>query len=142
MLFRKLERLREEVLYSDKIKRIKKILQGNRNVEFACLFGSRVKGVADTRSDWDIAIKFKKHPQSLAKWTIFYLEAEISREVGGEVQIIALNNLDSPVFLFQVINDGLLLIDNNSEKRILFEAHVLKRYHDWHYFLKRQMAYK
>lgn len=122
------------------IEKITRLLKGNPNVEFAYLFGSRAKGIADKRSDWDIAIYFKKDLKSLAKWTVFYLEAEISKEIGEEVQVTALNNLDSPVFLFQVINDGLLLIDNNPEKRILFETHVLKRYHDWNYFLKRQMA--
>ncbi len=122
------------------IEKITRLLKGNPNVEFAYLFGSRAKGIVDKRSDWDVAIYFKKDLKNLAKWTVFYLEAEISKEIGEEVQVTALNNLDSPVFLFQVINDGLLLIDNNPEKRILFETHVLKRYHDWNYFLKRQMA--
>jgi len=71
---------------------------------------------------------------------MFYLESEISREIGKEVQIISLNNLDSPVFLFQIINNGLLLVDKNTEKRILFEAQVLSKYHDWHYFLRRHIG--
>lgn len=124
------------------IEKITKILKSTPSVCFAYLFGSRVKGNADKRSDWDIAIYFKKYPQSLAKWTVFYLEAEMSKEIGEEVQVTVLNNLDSPVFLFQIINDGLLIIDNDSEKRILFETQALRKYHDWNYFLKRQMAYK
>jgi predicted nucleotidyltransferase len=124
------------------IEKITKVLKCKPFLCFAYLFGSRIKGNADKRSDWDIAIYFKKYPKRLAKWTVFYLEAEISREIGEEVQITVLNNLDSPVFLFQIINDGLLLIDNDPEKRILFETQALKKYHDWNYFLKRQMAYK
>lgn len=124
------------------IEKITRILKVNPIVEFAYLFGSRAKGITGERSDWDIAIYFKKDPKNLPEWTVFYLEAEISREIGEEVQIIALNNLDSPVFLFQIINDGLLLTDNNPEKRILFESQALIKYHDWQYFLKRQMAYK
>jgi len=124
----------------DKTKKITKMLKGNPAVEFAYLFGSRAKGVAGERSDWDIAIFFKKDPQKLPKWTTFYIEAAISKEVGKEIQITSLNNLDSPVFLFQIINDGILLVDNNTEKRILFEAQVLSKYHDWHYFIKRHMG--
>lgn len=125
---------------NNKAEKIKKILKPNQVVEFAYLFGSRAKGSVGERSDWDIAIYFKKDPRDLPSWLVFYLEAEISKEVGGEVQIVTLNNLDSPVFLFQIINNGVLLVDSNPENRILFEARVLSKYHDWQYFLKRQMA--
>lgn len=115
------------------------IIRVNPLVDFAYLFGSRAKNTAGERSDWDIAVHFNKDPQKLPRWTAFYLEAEISREIGGEVQITVLNSLDSPVFLFQIISDGLLLADNDTGKRIIFEANVLKWYHDWNYILKRQM---
>jgi predicted nucleotidyltransferase len=124
----------------DQIKRVKKLLKSNPAVEFAYLFWSQVKGTADERSDWDIAIFFKKDPQKLPRWSLFYLESEISGEVGKEVQITALNNLDLPVFLFQIINHGILIADKNTEKRILFEARALSKYHDWHYFLRRHMG--
>lgn len=127
---------------NQKLDKIKGILRTNSSVEFAYLFGSRAKGISGERSDWDIAIYFRKDPRKLSKWTVFSLEAELSKAIGNEVQITVLNNLDSPVFLFQIINDGLLLVDSNPEKRILFEAQTLTKYHDWQYFLKRQMAYK
>jgi predicted nucleotidyltransferase len=123
----------------DKIRRVTRILKGNTSIEFAYLFGSQAKGTADEKSDWDIAIFYKKDPQKLPQWTMFYLESEISREIGKEVQIISLNNLDSPVFLFQIISNGILLVDKNTEKRILFEAQVLSKYHDWHYFLRKHI---
>jgi len=122
------------------IDKIKKILKLNPAVEFAYLFGSQAKGTSDEMSDLDIAIFFKKDPQKLPQWTIFYLESEISRKIDKEVQIISLNTLDSPVFLFQIINNGILLVDKNTEKRILFEARVLSKYHDWNYFLRRHMG--
>ncbi len=124
------------------MEKITRILKRNPLVEFAYLFGSRAKGTLGKRSDWDIAIYFKKDPQKLPQWSIFYLEAELSRKIGEEVQIVALNSLDSPVFLFQIINDGLLLVDNNPQRRVLYEARALTKYHDWHYFLRRHMAYR
>ena len=83
---------------NQKIEKIKEILRANSSVKFAYLFGSRAKGIADKKSDWDIAIYFRKDPQKLSKWTVFSLEAELSKEIGNEVQITVLNNLDSPVF--------------------------------------------
>lgn len=124
---------------NSKILKVSETIRANPLIDFAYLFGSRAKNIAGERSDWDIAVHFNKNPQKLPRWTAFYLEAEISREIGGEVQITVLNNLDSPVFLFQIISDGLLLADNDTEKRIIFEANVLRRYHDWNYILKRQM---
>jgi hypothetical protein len=125
---------------NDKIRRVKRLLKVHPTVEFAYLFGSRSRGSAGARSDWDIAIFFNKDPQQLPQWTVFYLEAEIAREVGNEVQIIVLNSLDMPVLLFQVISNGSILVDNNTKHRILFESRVLSRYHDWQYFLRRHVG--
>ena len=125
---------------NDSLRKIKKILKKKPAVEWAYLFGSRAKNTANQESDWDIAVRFKKDPNSLASWSIFYLEAELSREIKKEVQIIPLNGLDSPVFLYEILRDGIPLVDKNPESRILFEARSLGRYHDWKYFLNRQMV--
>jgi uncharacterized protein len=122
---------------TESTKTISRFLRINTFVDFAYLFGSQARGTADERSDWDIAVYYTKPPGKLPRWTTFYLEAEISREIGKEVQIVALNNIDSPVFLFQIIKNGVLLVDKNTEKRILFESHVLLRYCDWQSFLRR-----
>ena len=47
---------------NQKIEKIKEILRANSSVKFAYLFGSRAKGIADKKSDWDIAIYFRKDP--------------------------------------------------------------------------------
>jgi len=73
-------------MINGKTKNIAGILKKSGLVEFAYLFGSRAKGRAGTRSDWDIAVYFKKDPRGLPDWTLFYMEAEISRIVGGEAQ--------------------------------------------------------
>jgi len=125
-----------------KIEKIAGILGNNPDIEFSYLFGSQIKGVAGEKSDWDIAVYFKDSVLKRSSWTVFYLEAEISAKINAEVQISILNNLDSPVFLFQIIGDGLLLTDKSAEKRILFEARAMAMYHDWGFFLRRQMADK
>jgi predicted nucleotidyltransferase len=125
---------------NQQIEKISKLLKNAPHVEFAYLFGSQARKQADNRSDWDIAVYFNKDPKKLSEWTVFSLEAEISQELEAEAQIIALNGLDSPVLAFQIIKDGILLIDNRPENRIIFEAQALSRYHDYQYYLKKQMA--
>jgi predicted nucleotidyltransferase len=123
----------------EEINKIKKILKKNQFVDFAYIFGSRAKGIANKRSDCDIAVYFCRDPRKIPGWIVFQLEAEIVKEIGIETQITILNGLDAPVFAFQIINKGILLVDKKPAERILYETSVLRRYHDWHYFLKRHM---
>ena len=126
----------KEVLF----RKIERLLESKPYIEFAYLFGSQARMQADERSDWDIAVHFNKDPKKLPAWTVFSLEAELSKEIGEEAQVITLNRLKPPVLIFQIIKDGILLIDNNPENRIIFEAQTLSKYHDYQYYLKRQMA--
>jgi predicted nucleotidyltransferase len=121
------------------INKIKEILGKKQVAIFAYIFGSRARGSVNKRSDYDIAVYFYKDPSKLPGWTVFQLEAEIAKEIGVETQITILNGLDAPVFAFQIISEGIILIDKEPEKRVLYEASVLKQYHDWHYFLRRHM---
>lgn len=119
------------------INKVKEILEKKQIAIFAYIFGSRARGIVNEKSDCDVAIYFYKDPRRLQGWTVFQLEAEISREIEVETQITTLNGLDAPVFAFQIISEGIILIDKDQTKRILYEVSVIRRYHDWHYFLKR-----
>lgn len=118
-----------------------KALKENRGVDFAYLFGSRAAGRAGDASDWDIAVLFVKNPHRESAWCVFDLEAELSHGIGEETHIVPLNGLDSPVFQFQVVSKGLVLADNNPAARVSYEVGVLRRYHDWRYFLERHMGH-
>lgn len=118
--------------------KIEQILAKDKRVVFGYLFGSRVKGYADAKSDWDIAVCF--NAKCLKDWSRFYLEAEIEREIKEEVQVTVLNSVDDPVFLFEIISSGIVIADKDARKRILFESIMLRRYHDWNYFLDRHRA--
>ena len=118
------------------ISSIKDALQKDKRVIFAYLFGSRAKGVDSDGSDWDIAV-YTPSESPLFK---FYIEAELSHLLGtDDIQVFILNSLDNPLFGFEIVKHGILLIDRDEEKRIEFEARVLGQYHDWQYFLKRHM---
>lgn len=118
---------------------LKELLTSQSSVIFAYLFGSRVKGYANDKSDWDIAVYFSEPLENIGLWPAFELEAKLSRAIASTVQINTLNSHVSPVFGFKIVSEGILLIDKNEEIRMDFENRVLRYYYDWQYFLKRQI---
>jgi predicted nucleotidyltransferase len=120
-------------------KAIVQILSKRSDILFGYLFGSKAKGYANERSDWDIAVYFNKSIKQNSRWPEFELEAEISRAIEATVQVTVLNTPLSPVFGFEIVKDGVILLDRNPKLRIDFENRMLRYYHDWQYFLKRQM---
>lgn len=123
----------------DTFQYLKEILDNQSSIVFAYLFGSRVKGYANEKSDWDIAVYFLEPTENLGIWPAFELEAKLSRTINSMVQITTLNSPVSPVFGFKIVSEGILLTDKNEYLRIGFESKVLRRYYDWQYFLKRQI---
>jgi predicted nucleotidyltransferase len=121
------------------IKLLIEMLNKRSHIIFAYLFGSRVKGYANEMSDWDIAIYLKTPLKESNRWPAFELEAEVSRIIGGTIQVIVLNNPLSPVFAFEILKDGIVLLDRDPNLRMDFENRMLRYYYDWQYFLKRQM---
>jgi predicted nucleotidyltransferase len=115
------------------------LLSKRPGIIFAYLFGSNVKGYANEKSDWDIAVYFKESVTQNARWPEFELEAELSRACGGTVQATILNEPLPPVFGFEILKDGVLLLDREPNLRMDFENKILRHYYDWQYFLKRQM---
>ncbi len=120
-------------------KAITQILNNRSDILFGYLFGSKAKGYANERSDWDIAVYFREPINPNGRWPGFELEAELSRAVGATVQVIVLNTPLTPVFGFEIMKDGIVLIDRNPNLRMEFENRILRQYYDWQYFLKRQM---
>jgi predicted nucleotidyltransferase len=121
------------------LNQLKEILKKRSDVAFAYLFGSRTKGYTDKNSDWNVAVFFSEPPEKLGLWQAFELEAELSRGVGETVQVIVLNTELSPVFGFEILKHGILLLDRDENLRIDFENRILRQYYDWQYFLKRQI---
>ncbi len=122
-----------------KIKPIIEVLDKQPHILFAYLFGSKAKGYANETSDWDIAIYITDSIRENGLWPAFELEAQLSRAVKATVQVIILNTPLPPVFAFEILKDGILLIDRGPNFRMDFENKILRQYHDWQYFLNRQM---
>jgi predicted nucleotidyltransferase len=109
----------------EEIKHLIETFQNRPSVIFAYLFGSKVKGYANERSDWDIAVYFPEPIEKVGEWPAFELEAELSRVLGATVQVIVLNNSLTPVLGFEIVRDGVLLIDRDKNFRMDFENRTL-----------------
>lgn len=122
------------------IKKIKLVLKKHPEVIFAYLFGSKVEDKDTHRSDWDIAIYLNQYPLENNPWIRFYIQSELSLILKTDnVDIVILNTLEEPSFTFDIINKGIILVDKEPSKRIIYEAKTLNRYFDWQYFLKRHL---
>ncbi|MGZ6202774.1 MAG: type VII toxin-antitoxin system MntA family adenylyltransferase antitoxin [Thermodesulfobacteriota bacterium] len=120
-------------------KAITDILSKRFDVLFAYLFGSHVKGYANSKSEWDVAIYFKQNLKQNGRWPEFELEADLSHAIGAQAQVIILNRPLPPVFGFEIIKHGFVLIDRNLNLRVDFENRILRQYYDWQYYLNGQM---
>ncbi len=104
------------------------------------MFGSRVEDKSSHRSDWDIAIYLNQYPSENNPWIRFYIQSELSLLLKTDnVDIVILNTLEEPSFTFEIISKGIILVDKEPSKRIIYEAKSLNRYFDWQYFLKRHI---
>lgn len=121
------------------VRSLVEILRGQSSVAFAYLFGSKAKGYANKLSDWDVAVYFSDPMDKIGHWPAFELEAKLARAVGGVVQVTVLNVSLSPLLGFEIVKDGVVLLDRDENLRMEFENRILRYYYDWQYFLKRQM---
>lgn len=126
----------------DKIQQIKDIISRNPLVLFAYLFGSRALNRAGIMSDWDIAVYINENKlEANPVWQKIKIEDEIALVLKTDrIQVFILNNLDAPLFSFNIINDGILLMDKDREQRETFECKVLRRFQDWRHYLDRHMS--
>jgi len=93
-------------------------------------------------SDWDIAVYIYKDKLEVNPvWQKIRLEDELSLALKTDgMHVTILNDLDAPLFSFNIIREGVLLADKCPESRMEFEYRVLRRFHDWRYFLDRHMS--
>lgn len=121
------------------VESIKTVLSENASILLAYLFGSRAKGEASERADWDIAVYLAE--DRLAEnpiWDRFKIEDRLPAALATDaVQVVVLNSLEDPLLGFEIIANGLLLVEKDENLRIAFEGSVLARWHDWQYFLDR-----
>lgn len=117
--------------------KIKESLLNEPSVILAYVFGSRIKGSINNRSDWDLGVYFTQKNLSNNPWHDFMLAAKLEQIVNAEVQIIVLNKPLTPLLGFEIVGKGQLLINKDDNLRLDYENRILRNYYDWNYIYKR-----
>lgn len=108
-------------------------------IEMVYLYGSQASGKSDRLSDYDFGFVFS---EKLIKKERFDLRLKLFGEIAKRLKVsedkIDAVDLEEVSLLLQFnAIAGKLFYCCNQEKRVFFEAHVLARYHDEHYYLDR-----
>lgn len=118
----------EHLLY---VERLTEILENEKDILFAYLFGSYAKGTQDERSDIDIAVYLAD--ESILERDHLYpsmLVIQIEDIIKKKVDVSILNG-STLRFRNQVLMYGKLLHSKDEKKRIEFETSSLTQYLDF-----------
>lgn len=107
------------------MKKIKSILEGFEEVEFAYLFGSFTKGEATQRSDVDIAVYIAKGCDTLDTKLKIHHALEIA--LNKEIDLVSLSQAKNFKLLEDIFNQGVVLKESKDDARVMFE---LKKEHE------------
>jgi len=106
------------------------ILSQQEDVVAAYLFGSVARGQAHPTSDVDVAVLLDPGLSAMEQVERqLDLMAALDSTVDRPIQITLLNRA-SPTLIYQVLRDGILLYEQDSQERIAFEVRAIRIYLD------------
>ena len=118
------------------LSKLKSALSQDKDILFGYIFGSTAGKGFNPKSDIDTAVYldgkkvkdfFKKRLQLIGS-----LEKILKREI----EVIALNEIESVFLKFVVIKEGKLILERNHQKRVEFEFKTLQDYFDFQPFVE------
>ena len=113
------------------------VFEKYQEVKLVYLFGSRATGKTGPLSDYDFAI-YLDEKSSVKRFDIkLKLLAEISLKLKTDnVDLVVLNDTESPELKYNIIKDGILLLQREPFK-VVIEPQILSEYFDFHDLLLR-----
>jgi uncharacterized protein len=111
---------------------LKAILDGERVVAAAWVFGSVARGEAREDSDLDVAVLLRdRRADALThRRELGDLAARLETAAGRRIDLVVLG-LRDPILAHRVLSEGVLVSDADPERRIDFTSDALARYLDW-----------
>lgn len=117
------------MLAKEIVEKIKKICQNYSQVELLYVFGSQARGDAGPLSDHDFAI-YLSESDSKKRFAIkLKLMNDLAVMLGNDnVDLMVLNDTESPFLKFAAIKDGILIFEKGS--KVLVETAIMSEYFD------------
>ena len=102
---------------TDLVTRLRQVFAGRSDVRLALLFGSQSRGLADPRSDVDLAVDAPTVDR-------LALAATVSLTLGMEVDIVALDDPGVPL-LEELVRDGVVIHEGAPGAAAQWRSHTL-----------------
>lgn len=93
------------------------------------LYGSVARGTAHDDSDVDIGVLYERPPEGTLLAQPFADEADLAELLAHRAQIVVMNHAP-PDLVHRILRDGILLLEPNRSRRILFEVRARNLYFD------------
>lgn len=122
----------------EKIKdKIGSLFSDQEQLGIAYLYGSRSRGEAGPRSDYDFAVYLTElDPVKQSEIRASLISALIKKLGTDDVDVVILNDLESPELKYNIIRDGEVLFEREPF-RVLVEPRILNDYFDFMYLLRK-----
>ncbi len=118
--------------------KLKNILEKDRRIIYAYLFGSYAGGYAWKESDVDVAVRLKEDIRDFAEYLKIKIKIEdMLKEIGREVDVVIINSeFCSLGMKFEIISEGKLIFCR--DKYVWEEdlCKIMALYHDFREYLK------
>jgi len=116
--------------------RLADVLERDKRVLVAYLFGSMARGIDTPESDTDVAVLLSELPGNMLDYHLDLMEG-LSKVLGDDIDLVLLNTAP-PLLKHQVIKHGRVLYCRDEKARVEFEAKAWKEYMD---FGRRRVRY-
>lgn len=123
---------RKNMAISTEIENLIPIFKKYPEVKLVYLFGSQAAGKIGPLSDYDFALYLDEKDSEKR----FNLKLELLGKITGmlktdNVDLVILNDIDAPEMKFNVIKNGILILETEPYK-VLVESRILMEYFDFH----------
>ena len=112
-------------------------LSQEKEILFAYLFGSAIRGGFNKESDLDIAVYFGDSMEADEQFQKrLYLIEHLQNITGKNVEVVNLGEIKSIFFKFVIIKEGKVILEKDHSSRVDFELKTMNEYYDFQPFLK------
>lgn len=122
---------------AENIKNLIPIFEKYSEVKLVYLFGSQATGKTGPLSDYDFAVYLDEKDEQKRFDLQLSLTGELSIKLKtNDVDLVVLNDIDAPELKYNIIKDGILLLEKEPFK-VVIEPRILNEYFDFHDLLLR-----